>query len=264
MRKGFLVVSIGGNRLQRKNHVLDRMKEWIQEHFNEYRVYEAFLCNVAGTLKQMLQEGVEEIVIQPLFLLHGLEYEKLGRQAMEYREQFGSIRMGIPLLTEGEDLEVFVEQLMDSMPRLQRGEAIVLMGHGTEHESNAIYVAVNTLLKRKGHIHVHVGTMKSMPTLCEVVKELSKHTYQKVYLIPLFLQVGVHVVVDMIEKEDSWSNVLTTKGYEVVPIARGLCEYEFVSTMFVGHLLKTLVLEKEQNVTERGPIMNDALLNHQS
>lgn len=244
MKKGFLVVSIGGNSLQRKNQVLDRMKEWMLEHFNEYEVYEAFLCNVVGALEQMLQEGVEEMVIQPLFLLRGLEYEKLCRQAMEYREHFSCIRMGSPLLTAGEDLEVFVEQLMDSMPSLQRGEAIVLMGHGTEHECNAIYSAVNTLLKKKGHTHVHVGTMKSIPTLCDVVVELSKHTYQKVYLIPLLLQVGVHVVVDMIEKEDSWSNVLTAKGYEVVPIARGLCEYEFVSTMFVGHLLKTFVVEK--------------------
>ena len=91
-------------------------------------------------LAEMAEEGIEEVLIQPTHLLAGEEYEKLCAQAEGFRERFRRMEIGVPLLHEEEDLERVASFYASRFSR-EEGEALVLMGHGSRHENNAVYAA---------------------------------------------------------------------------------------------------------------------------
>lgn len=260
-KKAILVVSFGTSHLDTKSKTIDYITDKIKNEFPEYEIYEAFtsgiikkvlmkrenlhVFNVEEAMEQMLLDGITEVIVQPTHILNGIEYEKMLSQMEPYKEKFNAIRSGLPLLTHTEDYLYFIENFMQEMPKLKQDEALVLMGHGSDHYINVTYSAMNDMFRAKGHEHVYVGTVEAYPYLEDIMKRMEKEKYEKVYLTPFMIVAGEHVKNDMLgEEEDSWLNELERAGYEVDPICKGLGEYEFVSTIFTSHIHDILKEER--------------------
>lgn len=256
-RKAIVLISFGTSYLDTKKKTLDRIKNQIRQAFPEYRVYEAFtsafikrvlqkregitIYNVEEVMEAVSSDGMEEVIVQPTHLLHGVEHDKMMTQLAPYREKFSKLTVGVPLLTDIQDYRYLIKHLMKEMPPTSEKEAIVFMGHGSEHCINITYSSMNDLLRVGGYEHAYVGTVKAYPYLEDVLEELSKGSYEKIYLTPFMIVAGEHANTDMLgEQEDSWINILKEKGYEVEPIVRGLGEYDFVSTLFIKHIKDTM------------------------
>ena len=189
-------------------------------------------------LAEMAEEGIEEVLIQPTHLLAGEEYEKLCAQAEGFRERFRRMEIGVPLLHEEEDLERVASFYASRFSR-EEGEALVLMGHGSRHENNAVYARLQDIWNRMGCKDVFLGTVEASPDLEEVIKQLRESGYRKVVLTPLMLVAGDHAHTDMAgDGPDSWKSRLEEQGFQVRCVVRGMGEYPEIRGLYIRHLQK--------------------------
>jgi sirohydrochlorin cobaltochelatase len=130
-----------------------------------------------------------------------------------------------------------VEAILKTIPEdRQKGDAVVLMGHGTHHPSNAFYAALMFQLQLKDP-NIFVGTVEGYPEV-DVIKEmLLKKKIKKAYLMPFMSVAGDHAKNDMAgDEDDSWKSILTQAGIQCVPILKGTAEYDSFVNIWVSHI----------------------------
>ncbi len=191
-------------------------------------------------LEQLAQDGVEQVYVLPTHLLPGYEYDDLLEAAGQMRPRFVQLRMAPPLLGDTWGVRALAQILCDRFPR-QEGQAVVLLGHGTEHPGNLIYPALQGVLDWQGREDILIGTVEGWPQAEDVLEQLNRLVCHQVLLAPLMLVAGTHAVEDMAGPEpESWKNRLESHGYQVTPIFEGLGRLPQVQEMYV-HRLKALV-----------------------
>jgi sirohydrochlorin cobaltochelatase len=160
---------------------------------------------------------------------------------MMFEDQFETIRIGKPLLFDTEDQRKVVLAVMEQFPGLKKEDALVLMGHGTEHPINAVYAAMDYLFKDMGYPNVFVGTVEAYPDLDTVVKHVNTYKPEKVVMMPLMVVAGDHAVNDMASgEEDSWKSVFRSEGFEVECLLKGLGELQSVRDIYLEHVAAML------------------------
>lgn len=193
--------------------------------------------DTAQALARLHREGFDTVVVQPTHVMNGEEYDKLAEQAAPWEERFARFVVGRPLLTGAEDYAALASAVADSLPPIREDEAVVLMGHGTEHFANAAYAALEDVFHDLGRKEVFVGTVEGYPPLEQVMRRMADRKYRsRALLAPLMVVAGDHAKNDMAgEEEDSWESQLRAAGYETRCVLRGLGEVPAVRAMFVEH-----------------------------
>lgn len=256
MKKAVLVASFGTSYEQTRKKTIEAIEKSIREEFSDYPLYRAFtskiikkklegegllIFDVPQALEQMRKDGVEEVLIQPTHMINGTEYDLLREETIPYLDTFQSVMIGRPLLTKHEDYIELAGIIKESYP-VKEGEALVLMGHGSEHPANASYPAFQYVLNDMGYENIFVGTVEGYPSLKEVKKQLVKKGFQKVYLAPMMIVAGDHANNDMIGEKDSWKSELEEDGYQVRYSLKGLGELKGVQAMFIRNAKEAVVL----------------------
>lgn len=193
--------------------------------------------SLTEALEQLCAAGVGKVVVQPTHLLYGYEYDKLKGEADAFASRFDQVVVGRPLLADTGDIQRFADGLAQTYP-LRDGEAVVLMGHGTEHFANAAYPALQTALHLKGRDNIYIGTVEGWPSLDDILDRLTEH---RVLLAPLMLVAGDHAKHDMAgDDPDSWKSRLEQAGYAVTCSFTGLGMLSWVQEMYRERLLDVL------------------------
>ena len=251
MTKAILTVRFGTSHLDTLEKTIGAIERELAEAFPDRTLYRAFtsgmvieklkldhklvIFRVEEAMEQMYRDGVREVLVQPTHIIHGLEYEKMRSQLAPYQERFSQVRIGAPLLEATKDYEEAAGLIIEDV-RPGDGESLVLMGHGTEHHTNAAYPALDYTFWAKGYKNVIVGTVEGFPEMDEVLKKLKEQQTKRVLLMPFMVVAGDHARNDMAgEDEDSWKSILTARGYEVRPVIKGLGEIPGIRQMFVRH-----------------------------
>lgn len=190
--------------------------------------------SLSEALEHLSGSGVSRVVVQPTHLLYGFEYDKLKAEAEGFSDRFDQIIVGKPLLASNSDILRFAEKLAETNPR-QDGEAVVYMGHGTEHFANAVYPALQTALELAGRNDIRIGTAEGWPGLGDILRYLK--TPCRVKLLPLMLVAGDHARTDMAV---DWKNQLENAGHMVQCAFTGLGELEWIQNMYCDRLLEVL------------------------
>ena len=194
------------------NHVLARDGEAID--------------NVDQALQRAIDNGVQNLVVQPTHLMHGAEYDELMESLDAVQDQFASVAVAEPLMgTVGSDISEINEDKeaaakamvaeavsvagADSLDALaDEGTAIVFMGHGTSHEASITYDQMQTQMEELGYSNVFIGTVEGIPedtALPAVKKAVEDAGYTKVILRPMMVVAGDHANNDMAaDEEGSW------------------------------------------------------------
>jgi sirohydrochlorin cobaltochelatase len=190
-------------------------------------------------LAKMLEEGFTHVAVQSLHTIGGEEFHDLRRSAHAYHYPggFQRILVGYPLLATQEDMEKAVGAILENIPESRKeDEAVVLMGHGTHHPSNAFYAALMFQVQRKDS-RVFIGCVEGYPEIDEIKAMLKEKNIKKAYLMPLMSVAGDHARNDMAgPEEDSWKSILSADGVECVPILKGTAEYANFVQIWVDHL----------------------------
>lgn len=193
--------------------------------------------DVPAALKRIAGEGYTDVVIQPTHVMNAEEYDKLRAQAAPWRERFSCFAVGTPLLTTIQDYKDVTAALMQALHAPGSDEALVFMGHGTEHFANSAYVKLEYMLHDAGWRRAFVGTVEGYPTLEEVLRRLDEQPrVGRVRLYPLMLVAGDHANNDMAgEDPSSWKSRLEGAGYVVSCALAGLGEYPGIRRIFAAH-----------------------------
>ena len=190
-------------------------------------------------LAKMMDEGFTHVAVQSLHTIGGEEYHDLRRTVGAFKMMggFQRIVLGYPLLATQEDMQRTVDAILKSIPAdRQKGDAVVLMGHGSHHPSNAFYAAIMFQLQLKDP-NIFVGTVEGYPEIDDIKDMLLKKKIKKAYLIPFMSVAGDHAKNDMAgDEEDSWKSVLTKAGIACVPILKGTAEEDSFIDIWVSHI----------------------------
>lgn len=248
-----LVVSFGTSFNDNRRLTIGAIEEDMEAAYPDYAVRRAFTAqividhvkdrdgvaidNVTEALDRAVANGVKTLVVQPTHLMNGIEYEELQTTLAEYADAFEKLVVGEPLLTSDEDFNTVVEAITAATEEYNDGQtAIVYMGHGTHHESNAVYAKMQELLTAAGHTNYFVGTVEGTPSLEDVMALVDAGEYKKVVLAPLMVVAGDHANNDMAsDEEGSWKTTFEAAGYEVESLLQGLGENEAIRELYVAH-----------------------------
>ena len=251
-KQALLVVSFGTSYQDTREKTLDKTQQVFEEKFASFDVYRAFTAqtiidileerdnikvnNVEEALEALKKDNYGTVVIQSLHVMNGAEYDDMMAIVDEYKNDFNEIKVGKALLTTHEDYDNVIESLATNFPERNDNEAIVFMGHGTHHEANAVYAALEYAFAAAGYDNVFVGTVEGFPTLENVMVQLEDNQIEKVTLMPLMIVAGDHAENDMGgDEEDSWKTILKQSGYEVEVFMHGMGENEGIREIFMDH-----------------------------
>lgn len=252
MKKALLVVSFGTSYHDTREKTIHAVENKIKESFEGYDFYRAFTSNMiinklkkrdgieidnpVQAIEKLYKDGYEEVVVQTLHIICGHEYVKLKNQISNYKGKFSSLKFGRPLLFGIEDYKETVEAVKEVTDKMD--STVVLMGHGTDHESHSAYPAIEYYFRDMG-ADVYVGTVEGYPEIDSVVKKLKERNIKKVHLMPFMLVAGDHAQNDMAgDEEDSWKNIIESEGIETEVHLNGLGEIEKIQQKFVNHALE--------------------------
>lgn len=192
-------------------------------------------------LSMLMDEGFTHVAVLSLHTIPGEEFHDLNRNARLFGQMAGGfeqIVVAMPLLYSHDDFTRVAKTLIDAVPKgRKRGEAVLFMGHGTEHHpSDAIYSAMNQILQEMD-ANVLLGTVEGHPSLEELLPKLREKKPGKVYLMPFMAVAGDHAQNDMAGDEpDSWKSILKKEGYACEAVLKGTAEYPQVLEVWMDHL----------------------------
>jgi sirohydrochlorin cobaltochelatase len=251
-KKALLVISFGTSYADTREKTITATENALVHIFPDYNLKRAFtsqvvidklkkrdgivIDNVTQAIEKLYVEGYQEILVQPLHVIPGVEYESAIDELTPFMQKFARLTVGAPLLAHPEDYETVVNALCGELPKTSNAEAVVFMGHGSSHPANAAYSKLERVFKGKGYSNVYIATVEGTPKLESVIESLKADEIQKVTLIPFMFVAGDHALNDMAgDSQESWKSILERKGYTVDVRLVGLGEIEKIRQIYIAH-----------------------------
>lgn len=252
-KKAILIVSFGTSYENTRKRTIDAIERDIADAFPVCPVYRAWtskmiiaklkkrdgiiIHTVKEAMEQMLLDGITDVIVQPTHVINGIENDQMKADALSFRDRFSSIVFGNPLLTTEEDNQAVVQAVAGEFQDMDQETALVLMGHGTEHYANSVYAALDYRFKDMAYKNIFLGTVEAYPALDSLLRAADSFQPKKIVLAPFMIVAGDHAQNDLAgEDPDSWMNRLSSEGYEVTPVLKGLGEYPKIRQILVDHV----------------------------
>lgn len=254
MKKGILLVAFGTS-VPSAQKSFDHVAEMAGKEFGDIPVRWAYtssiirkklakegkqLDSVEMALARMMDDGFTHVAVQSLHTIRGEEFDDLVQTVQAFEHMPGGFEhlvVGDPLLTSQEDMEKVSRAIIANIPEKRaKKEAVVLMGHGSPHPSNAFYTALMYHLQRKDPL-IFIGTVEGSPTIGEIKDMLAEKKVKKVWLVPFMSVAGDHVMNDMAgDEDDSWKSILKKSHIDAIPVMKGTAEYDNMVNIWIDHL----------------------------
>ena len=184
----------------------------------------------------LAEKGHEWVVIQSLHLICGHEFDRLVTQ----RDQV-NIRsaMGLPLLTSHKDYAAVAKSLSLILPQ-DTDQAIILVGHGTDHPAWTAYPALESILRQNYGNRIFLGVVEEYPGMDHTLERIKSAGFKKVCLVPFMLVAGVHFAEDLTCEPDSWQKTFERHKIEVTVVDYGIGEIDGITNIFCDHIFDAL------------------------
>jgi sirohydrochlorin cobaltochelatase len=251
-KKALLVISFGTS-IKSAQQSIENIENHLALKYPEYDFFRAFTSRIIikklkerdgmhvdfpdQALERIRKAGYSEVVCQSLHIINGIEYELTRKLVTGYKPHFEKLSLGKPLLNELSDYERAAEMFS---AEAKKHSALLLMGHGTHHHSNAAYSMLEDVLRYKGIDNVYVATVEGFPDIDYAAKKMKENGVKEVTLMPFMIVAGDHAINDMAgDDEDSWKNVLAREGFDVKVVLKGLGEYQETAEIFYEHSKKS-------------------------
>lgn len=256
MKKAILVVSFGTSYMEALEKSIFIIENKIKDKYSEFDVFRAFTSHFIikklkekhgldiwtpeEALKNLKEDGYEEVIVQPLHLIAGEEFTYVKKVIDRYSDDFNSIKLGRPIFYyQGieelpHDYSDFIDSISDI---LNSNKATVMIGHGTSHPCGSTYGCLQTVLKEDGYDNVFVGTIEGYPNFNTVLKLIREKEIEEVTLMPLLVVAGDHAQNDIAsDDEDSWKSMFESEGIKTKVIMKGLGEYCKFNELYINRI----------------------------
>ena len=254
-RKLIICVSFGSSYEETIKKTIDVIESDLKNKFKDYDLRRAFtsptiikklekrgifIDSLKAALERAEKDGYEYVHVQPTHLIAGFEYDKIKETVNSFENSFKEIKLGVTLLNDREDVKKVCSVFADENP-FDDDEALIIMGHGTEHDADIVYKKAQEVFRHFGYENIFVSTVEGDLSIENISNKAFKKGYKKAVLIPFMLVCGEHAANDMAgDEEDSWKNILISKGFDVRIVFKGMGEYKGVRGLIAEHLEKLL------------------------
>ena len=184
-------------------------------------------------LKELVQNGVQRVLLQPTHVICGEEYDKLLQRAATFSDSFEKLDVGTPLLDGAAAVRHLSKILARRYPH-DAGRAVILVGHGTEHRADSIYDEMFACLRGMGREDMFLATVEGARNFAHTAEMAAQAGCAQALLVPLMLVAGDHAANDMAgQRPDSLKNLLAARGIAAEAVMHGLGEYPEVRSFYV-------------------------------
>ena len=187
-------------------------------------------------LSALKEEGYGWTVVQSLHVLCGHEFDRLVQVAQEAPVRTA---VGLPLLSSPQDFDEVATVLAPDLVAGD-GEAVALVGHGTDHPIWCAYEALEQRVRRAAGPRVYVGLVEGSPGAEAVLERVAADGCERVRVVPFMLVAGRHFLEDLAGGEGSWKARFEARGLEVALDPRGLGMRDEIAEVFCRHIADAL------------------------
>ncbi|GIM27518.1 sirohydrochlorin cobaltochelatase [Clostridium polyendosporum] len=258
MKKAILIVSNGTSDIEALRTSIDKIEEKVREEFKDYQLFRAFsssriisklkekynivVSTPEETLDYIEQQGFEELIVQPLYILCGIEYEMLKNtvESFKTKSNLKKIVLGKSALVFGDEKRTFnfIESIKEVIPT---DKPLVFMAHGTRSLSGICYEDLSASFKAFGLNNIYIGAVEGTPSIYEIIKNLKKDKIKELILAPLLIVAGYHAKRDMASSIDtSWKSILQLEGFKVEVKLRGLGEIDDFHDFLINSIRESI------------------------
>lgn len=251
-RRGIIVISSGTSDEKAVKMSIDVVEDRIQSYFCDWEIRRAFTSEAIinklidksnikidtgeEAILKMIKEGFTHIIVQPLHIIPGVEYEKTVELVKKYKSKLKDIKLGRPVLYYDRDIEEAVEALNNQIPSIREDEAVVLVAHGTKHSSNIYYKKLQEEIFRQ-EIKAYLVTLGEYSSIYDIIEKLKGDSIKKVVLMPYMLVCGEHGKKDICgDKENSCRSLLEKEGFTVSLYLHGIGENDRYQEIYLKHI----------------------------
>jgi sirohydrochlorin cobaltochelatase len=227
----------------------DVMNTIFRQRFAGYEIHWAFSSRMVAHSLSRKQNGTRPhphqvlntlagaghpwAVVQSLHLTCGHEFYRLVSEV-----EHPGIRtsIGLPMLCAPRDHQAVMGALT-SVLTADPDEAVILVGHGTDHPAWTTYTALAHRMQARYGQKVQVGVVEEgYPDRATIVANVAAAGFGNVRLVPLLLVAGVHFAEDMAGEEDSWKSAFEAAGIQVQLEHDGLGHNPHIVEIFCRHI----------------------------
>ncbi len=188
-------------------------------------------------LEELQEKGHEWAVVQSLHLVCGHEFDRLVDEVKGCPVRTS---IGLPLLDSPQDYEAVIKGLDRELDHLDREEALILVGHGTDHAIWTAYPCLESMARKHLGNGVFVGVVEGWPEAEGIVQAVDQAGFKRARLVPFMLVAGVHFHEDLAGDEDSWKKLFEDHGIEVSIEERSLGHMPSIIDLFGRHIRDAL------------------------
>lgn len=187
-------------------------------------------------LTGIISTGPGRIVIQSLHVLPGHEFHRLARQTggLDYK-----LGLGMPLLHCPADYSRVRHCLGPLLDRARRRhQAVLVLGHGTDHPCWTAFCALEAELRKEGDPSIFVATLEKYPGAADrVIAEIRQSGHREVLVIPFLMVAGMHFVRDIVGQGlESVQSRLTRNHLLLHLHEQGLATLPGIAEIFGDHI----------------------------
>jgi len=259
MRKAIVLISFGTTYKEKRIAVIDKIKEKFGNEFENYEIFSSYSSKfIVDLLRKKESEEVKstdeifsylsenkyrEIIVQPLFIVNGFEYEKLKDKIDLYN--FKKVSLMNSLLHKDCDYEKIASSL--AKENIENNEAIIYMAHGSFHKEDENYKIMEKYLQNINK-NIYIATIESEMCIFNLKEKLKINNTRKVYLKPFMLISGKHIIKDMIsDDKTSWKSIFEEDGFLVQTSTYSLGENEVIQELYLESAVKNLKEKINEN-----------------
>ena len=252
--KGLLSVSFGTSYADTRAKTIDAIDAKLAAAFPDRAFYSAWTSprimakvlaergehhdSLDEAFARMSADGVDDLVVATMCLMRGGEMRKIEEAAGAWAAAGDrTLRVARPLMSTPADHEAAAQAIADEFVEVGDDEAVLLMGHGSPHGPNDLYLSVQEALRELGKRNFFVATVEGEPAFDDVLPLIETSGAARVHLAPFMIVAGDHARNDMAGGDDSWAARLAACGVEPVVVMKGLGEYAAIQQLAVDHAL---------------------------
>jgi len=208
------------------------------------------LPSLQETLAQVEAAGYRKVVVQPLHIFPGTEYQHLA----ETCAFFPGLRvfLGESLLHRWDFVRETLAVLEQDFLAPEQGLNLLAL-HGTPLAAdpvNIVYLGLERLVADL-YPNVLAAAIEGVPDheamLARIKRQQLAQQYRRVRIIPLMYFAGMHAEEDLMGEQGSWREALTEMGFAVEcpmvgDLFKGVAHYPEIISFFLERLRRALTL----------------------
>lgn len=252
MKKAIVVASFGCSIKDSREKYIETIENAVKGTYKDVDCFRVFtseiirrkvkreenldIHNMKSCLQKLKEDNYTHVYVSVTHIIPGFEYEKILRAVSEYKNDFEEIKVARTFLDEhlgNDEINVIKSYIRTD---LQNDEVVVLVGHGSNHDSHKYYKKVEKLLRN--HVkNSYVVSIEGNLFIDDIIDELKERKYTKIYLYPFLIVSGDHALNDIGSDDDeSIKSKLSSNGFDVEMFFSGLGENENAINLFVDRL----------------------------